>query len=136
MSVFRGPPALPATPPGGAQCPNFLQKGLSSRTVQRVVGERPALLGCFVFSRSLPSFFAHPLPRARRELPPLPLRRCQELRAFQGLPVPSAGGGLSAAAKFPGFSLAQEAAGGWGVGALRFGLLAIFKERSLGWPGM
>ena len=45
-----------------AQRPKFLPKGPSSRTVQRVVGEPPTLVGCFFFPRSLPPSFARPLP--------------------------------------------------------------------------
>lgn len=49
---------------------DFLPKGLSSRTFKRVFGEQPALLGCFVFPRSLPLFFLGFLPPSgRREQP-------------------------------------------------------------------
>lgn len=116
-----------------AQPPNFLPKGLNSRTVQRVICEWPVLLGCFVFPRSLPPFFAGLL------LPPWGggsrLGRCA---------LPGAGsisrprwpaGWRRFIGRFPGFSPFQEAAGrGWG--ALRFRVLAIFKKMFLGWPGM
>lgn len=71
--------------------------------------------GAFHFPRCLPPFFA-------RLLPPFGEAAVDRAAALPGAGSisrprwPPAGGGLPAAARFPGFSLAREAAGGGGAG--------------------
>lgn len=120
-----------------AQRPNFLPKAVSSRTVQKVVGERSVLSGCLIFPRSLPPSLGRPPPslgqggsprvrgavaRSREHFKASLARRLEEVYRLP----------LSSQASL---SLRRLWEGGWGC-ALRFGFLAIFKDMSLGWPGM
>ena len=131
----------PPPPPPWAQRPKFLPKGPSSRTVQRVVGEPPALLGCFFFPRSLPPSFARPPPslgRGGSRRGRLAVARSRE--HFKA----SLARGLEEVYRLPLNSQASPTfrrplGRGAGVGggcAWRFGLLAIFKEKALNWPGI
>ncbi|KAF6095127.1 hypothetical protein HJG60_012094 [Phyllostomus discolor] len=105
--------------------PDFLPKGLSSRTFKRVFGVQPALLGCFVFPHSLPLFFLGLLPPlGRREQPPR--EGCQERGAFQGLPGPSAWRRFIG--RFPGFSLFRRRLEGEGCSKFQ-NLKRLFLRR-------
>lgn len=98
----------------GPRAPTFSPKGSAQG---RSRGWLASILLFWGISFSLvPSFLRSPPPSLGQDRSRLGRLRCQEPGAFQGLAGPPAGGGLSAAAWFPGFSLAQEASGkGWGV---------------------
>lgn len=122
---------------GGFPCfqrPDFLPKGFSSRAVQRVLGEQPALWGVSLSlaPSRLPSWPPPALGEAGASLAAV---RCQERGAFQGLAGPPAWRRFIG--RFPGFSLVQEAAGrGRGRSSVR-GLRLFLRRMFLGcWAGM
>lgn len=122
----------------GPSAPNFSPKGSAPGRSRRWLANGLFLWGCFLFPRSLPPFFSRPPPsplsRIRRE-PPRPLRVARSGEHFKA----SLARRLEEVYRLPLSSQASCSLRrplGRGGGALRFGFLAIFKDMSLGWPGM